>query len=113
MKEPSSQYLTHMHPTWKGCNIVEIALISILYVLFDVLLAFVLHMFYGNFMAFLLVLFIATVTVFIKYTCHFFGKYKLNKPPGVVNLQLMSLMKYVGLKQKHLTRVGIWSTGRR
>lgn len=112
MSEPSSQYLTHMHEAWQGCNVFEIAIISGFYLVLDLCVSLALSICYGYFLAFLLGLFILTVTVLIKHTCAYYGKYKEGKPPGVVSLQIRSLGKYFGFKQKKVTRAGVWSTGR-
>lgn len=111
MDEPSAQYLTFMHPVYRGCNAVEAMTIFVICLIIAAIFAFLVKIFIGYFFVSFVIFCILTQTILFKVTCIRYGDYKSNKPPGVVNLKLREYGKYIGLKPKHVTRSGIWRVG--
>lgn len=111
MDEPSAQYLTFMHPVYRGCNAVEAMMIFVMCLIIAAIFALLVKIFIGYFFISFIIFCILTQTILFKITCSKYGDYKSHKPPGVVHLKLREYGRYIGLKAKHVNRCGLWRVG--
>lgn len=111
MEELSSQHLTFMHPVFRGCNMFEAIIIFILTLAIAITCAFVSKLVINYFLIPLFIFAILTQVFLFKYLCRRYGDYKSNKPPGVANLKVREYLSFIGIKPKHITRVGKWRVG--
>lgn len=109
----SGKYLTHKYASWFGCTLEEVAVIVLIYFVFDLLISAILALWLGKFFLLFLGLFVISFFL-IKLTAYRIGKIKEGRQEGFLMLQIRLLCAdKFGASIPFLRRCGQWITRRR
>lgn len=106
------KHLTHKYPSYFGCTIGEVSIISAIYIILDIVIAAFLSLFFGLFFIFFIGLFLMSYFL-IKFTSKKIGIFKEGKQQGYIVLKGRQILSQkIGFVLPYITRCGKWITKR-